>query len=558
MNVFLSNQIKRYEAQDVLFAERVSRLALQQLDINVNSPNHFTVNVWRNHAIEPLISLCLPYLFYGNLQVNFCVSDYDDTLMFSDHQVADIEFLWLDSSRYLSKLACDDWFKWLIKRIVYLRDLTYAPIIIATWLSNSKNALYLEKQIGDLPMVYFADLANSCSELGIALTNARTVSLAGTQISASAQLLLARKISCQWLPAIILPPIKAVVLDLDYTLHLGVIAEDGSQGVKLTDAHKNLQIFLKSLQKRGIFIALVSRNEKSDVQSLFVHRQDYPLRWTDFSAVEISWGDKADSIRRVADILRISYDAMLFVDDNIGELINVYTKIPQIHTIHASSDPNLTQRTLENYPGLWRWKVELDDKKRLKDLRANSERDLFLASTSSVDDYFRSLQVSLVYRYNPLDQITRLADLCNKTNQFNLAINRFNQAYIASYIQSDTMSVCSVQLKDRLSDSGIIAVIVARRKDEELLIEELCISCRALGRKLEDAIILGAIRGMEIFQDCKRVVFSVQHGSRNQPAVNWLKKLIECKEYPVTGLHSVPSEKINAFITPESIFVDNG
>ena len=170
--------------------------------------------------------------------------------------------------------------------------------------------------------------------------------MAGTPVSNAAQPLLARKLACHWIPATIFPPIKAVALDLDNTLHDGVLGEDGIQGVQLTPAHQALQHFIKSLQQRGIFIALLSRNEPIDVEALFAQRDDYPLRWDDFSVTEISWGDKAAAINRIAKALRVAADSILFVDDNPGELASVAAQLPQVHTVYASPDAGQTQRRL--------------------------------------------------------------------------------------------------------------------------------------------------------------------------------------------------------------------
>src|SRR5690606_20408691 len=104
-------------------------------------------------------------------------------------------------------------------------------------------------------------------------------------------------------------PVKAVAVDLDHTLHKGVLGEDGFDGVLLTPGHAALQHHIQLLRQQGIFIGLVSRNVLSDVESLFSQRKDYPLRWTDFSAVEVSWGDKAEALERIARTLRISTDA---------------------------------------------------------------------------------------------------------------------------------------------------------------------------------------------------------------------------------------------------------
>lgn len=191
---------------------------------------------------------------------------------------------------------------------------------------------------------------------------------------------------------------------------------------------------------------------------------------------------------------------MLFVDDNPGELASVAAQIPQVHTVFANSDASLTQRAVEHYPGLWRWKIEDEDTKRVQDLRANAEREKIQVAAFDTVDYFRSLEVSLSYRYNPVDQLSRLADLCNKTNQFNLALRRFNQAELADRLKCVNACVASVHMKDRLSDSGVIAVLVCERENDQLIVEELCVSCRALGRQLEDSIIIGAIRNMPLFR----------------------------------------------------------
>lgn len=542
-----------YQAQAVLFAARPSRLALQQLELDVNALRVVNINVWRNHAIEPVIVSTLPYLACARCLVDFHLSDYDDTLMFSGRQPADLELLWLDSSRYLDHSRFGDWLDWLIGRIKVLRTANPAPIIVATWLHNAGQWAQLQALTDPVPAIYLADLDAVCHEAGVLLTDQRSAAMAGTPVSNAAQPLLARKLACHWIPATIFPPIKVVALDLDNTLHAGVLGEDGIQGVQLTPAHQAFQHFIKSLQQRGMFIALVSRNEPIDVEALFAQRDDYPLRWDDFSVTEISWGDKAAAINRIAKVLRVAADSILFVDDNPGELAGLAAQLPQVHTVYASPDADQTQRAIEYYPGLWRWKVEADDTKRVQDMKANAEREKLLTEMTDPSDYFRSLQVTLIFRHDPLDQLSRLADLCSKTNQFNLAIRRFNQAEISDRLGRSDAGVASVQMKDRFSDSGVIAAIVGGRDGERLVIEELCISCRAMGRQLEDALILAAIRDMPVFAGCSEVVFRVQHGPRNQPALDWLSRLLCSDTRPEPGLHAIPAERLQDFVPPDGI-----
>ena len=326
-----------------------------------------------------------------------------------------------------------------------------------------------------------------------------------------------------------------------------MLGEDGIAGVKLTPGHLEFQKYIKALSKKGIFLALVSKNELADVRELFNKRDDYPLCLEDFSAIEVSWGAKSDAIKKVAKALRIAPDAMLFVDDNPGELANVLSEIPAINTLYAHEDALLTSRGVHYYPALWRWKLEDEDTKRILDLKASVEREILAETILDPAEYFRSLKVGLTFRYDPVEQLTRITDLCNKTNQFNLAIRRFNQVEIADRLKSNDASVVTVQLTDRLSDSGVIAIIVATRKNTQLIVEELCISCRAMGRRLEDTIILSALKGMPIVDGCTEVIFKVSHGPRNQPALDWLSGLPTLNRALQEGEVSFSISELNKF-----------
>ncbi|MFN3786445.1 MAG: HAD-IIIC family phosphatase, partial [Thiothrix sp.] len=397
-------------------------------------------------------------------------------------------------------------------------------------------------------------IGSVCAEAGVDLIDRRIAVATGSPVSNPAQAVIARKLACHWFPAALSPPIKALALDLDNTLHKGVLGEDGVHGVELTPQHQALQSAIKALQQQGIFLALVSRNEREDVERLFAERHDYPLKWDDFTVIEVSWGDKASAIARAAAALRIAPDAVLFVDDNIGELAAVTSQLPNVHAIHAHEDASLTQRAIDYYPGLWRWKVTADDVKRNQDMKANALREALLTEVTDTEEYLRNLQVKLVFNHSPQNHLQRIADLCKKTNQFNLALRRFNLAEITERYHSDTSCVACVQLTDRLSDSGIIGVMVAERHGTQLRIEELCISCRALGRELEDTIILWAIRKMPQFRDCEEVCFRVQHGPRNQPAVKWLAKHlgIDAETVP-EGLNSIAKQQLEQFTPMSSV-----
>lgn len=513
----------RAEAQSRLFSDPPSRRQIMETQLPYVEAPVRMVNVWRNHAIEPILSLADPFTRYAGWRATFRISHYDDSLLFSDHSPSDAELLWLDSEPFLNSMDGRAWAEWLIARIHRLRELSPAPIIVATWLPEGADAF--RGAIEAVPGVRFADIGAYCSSNEVSLIDRRFAPAAGTPLSRDAQLHLARKLACHWLPASLFPSTKAIALDLDNTLHQGVLGEDGVRGVVLTEGHLDLQSHLKSLRESGVFLALVSRNELEDVEALFREREDFPLKWSDFSATEISWGAKPEALKKIAQKLRIGTDAILFIDDNPGEVAAVAGALPDIRTLHAKPEPQETLCALGLYPGLWRWAVGSDDLKRVEDLNASAERDILRSSAADPEEYLRSLQISLTYRVDPVEQVPRLADLSRKTNQFNLALQRYDDASLARLIDSKDASIVSVALKDRLSDAGVIALVVGVHGSDTLRIREICVSCRALGRELEHAIVIGAIRSIPGAETCRKVTFDVEYAPRNQPALEWLQRI---------------------------------
>lgn len=540
----LEPAVRRWAAQAALFAARPARLDLLRLALPEDpaAPRR-RVNVWRNHAVESVTGLAAPYLAHGRWQADWRLGPYDDSLAYDGWQPADAELLWLDGRRLAALPAAGRW-PWLQARLAALRGLSAVPIVLATWFDVEADAAAAREVCAGLPGVHLADLGAACAEAGVPLLDPRSAHMAGTALAGPAQPVLARELACRWLPAVLLPPVKAIVLDLDHTLHAGVLGEDGAHGVTLTPAHAAFQRLLKGLHDEGVFLALVSRNEAADVQALFAARDDYPLRWDDFAVRQVGWGDKAAAVLAVAQALRIAPDAMVFVDDNPGELGQVVLAVPGLRTLRAEADAALTARALQYHPGLWRWTRTADDGKRLDDLLAASQRQALEAQAADPAAYFRSLRIRLVPSPAGPAQIDRLADLCVRTNQFNLSLQRSGAARLHTWSQRPDAGVMGVALSDRLSDSGTIAVVVAERHGERLVVEELCISCRALGRRLEDAIVVAALRAMPVFAGCTEVAFRVALGERNGPALDWLAGLLGQPDRPVPGLHGVPAARL--------------
>jgi FkbH-like protein len=327
----------------------------------------------------------------------------------------------------------------------------------------------------------------------------------------------------QWIPASLSPRIKAIVVDLDCTLYEGVLGEDGIDGINLSPACLELQTELLRLKESGMFLAIASRNEQTDVEDLLHHRQDFPLKLEDFAAIQVNWQDKAENIVKIAESLRIGIDSILFIDDNPGELAKVSERLPGIWTILASNQLP-TVDILKLYPRLWAWEKTYDDNLRLADLNASAVRDSLIKKSDNIEEYWQALQVEMDIHLNPIDRLKRLCELSQKTNQFNLALSRINEVEMSDYLAREDYIVASIHLRDRLSDSGNIGLIIGQKINDSLVIQEICISCRALGRHLEDIMIGCVLRMMVDIFSTKDIIFKYRRAPRNQPSLDWLKQ----------------------------------
>ena len=515
--------ISRFRAQEDLFSPIPNRANMLSLPMFATCA-HYRIMIIRNHAIEPMLGQINQYANFGGWAADFQMSAYDDSIALEsaeDIKNAHAALFWINPQRY--DFSPQERAQWLAQRCEAYRRYSHAPIVVATWTQDEKYNAVLGDALRAVPEVFYADMKASVAEAATSLLDSRLSTTAGTPLSRSAMAVLAREIGCRWLPAVLFEPLKAVALDLDNTLHSGVLGEDGIDQVRLTPAQDNLQKFILSLEQKGILLALVSRNEEKDVRALFNKRRDYPLRFENFSATAISWGDKANGIRSIAEQLRISPDAVLMVDDNVGELFSIHTQLPQTKLLWAHENAEQTQCALAYYPRLWRFVYGREDTVRGLDLAMNVERESAWKEATNEDNYFRQLQIRLTFAVNVRCHLPRLAQLANKTNQFNTALARMNAVQLVSMMDDTSADVVAVGLDDRLCDSGIIALVAATHSDNQLHIKEICISCRALGRKLEDAIILGAMCRMTNWQLSDKIIVNYSRAPRNNPALSWLQ-----------------------------------
>lgn len=538
--------IKEFELQAFLFEKETSRLDLINYAPTI-APSR-RISVCRNHSFELIENTIKPYLEYAGLGVEFLYSSYDDSLSFLELDVtADMVILWLDLTNYkLPSLK-----NFIEQRITHLREIFTGNILFVPCGEN------IELSLESLQVERY-DLSNLEAQLGDKFFDLRLEAFSGTKLSHLANIEISRDLGLNYLPALLTPNLKGIVVDLDNTLYKGVLGEDGVAGVLLTEGHRQLQTRLKGLSEQGFFVCIASKNDERDVAKLFEEREDFPLTMSDFVQIYANWGSKSDSISSIAEALNISTDSLLFIDDNIGELVSVLEVHPEINAIWAKDDASVTQHILSNYPGLLKLNFKKEDSLRKEDTIANRKRRVMQAALSK-EGYIKGLNMQLVYNVDDLTHVDRVTELANKTNQFIFSYRRYSHQQVKTLMQSPEFAVVSVSLSDKLSDSGIIGVVVLKQQTHidgqaSAVLEECFVSCRALGRGIDEAIVLGAVSIALKALRAEKLSVDFTKGDRNLPAEQFCNKnLGSLIESPGDFTFELPTNLIEITINQKAV-----
>jgi FkbH-like protein len=349
----------------------------------------------------------------------------------------------------------------------------------------------------------------------------RLETISGNWLSMDAYSIFGRTISLNLILPFLITRIKLIAVDLDNTLYNGVLGEDGLDGIWQSDSQQKLVSWLEIQKKCGSMLAVVSRNEIEDVNNLFERFS----QWKDlFDFVYASWTPKENIFEEILNVTRISEESILFIDDSMSEIKNVQSAFPKMQAI-VFTDQESTINFLKNHPGFLSRKISaINVIDRASDLKSNKIRDSIFSSLGD-REAFRELEVKLQFESSNVSLLPRSVELSNKTNQFNFALKRFGEHQLKTYLHNEKRKVITSNLSDRYANSGIVSLMCIDYSSlSEIRIDEFCISCRALGRGLEDEIFFGSLaKALESTQlsDFSRISISYKKADRNAPAVNW-------------------------------------
>lgn len=288
---------------------------------------------------------------------------------------------------------------------------------------------------------------------------------------------------------------KCLVLDLDGTLWGGVVGEDGPAGVRVGpgnpegEAHLDFQHRVKDLQRRGILLAVCSKNNPEEAMEVFRTRPEMPLREEDFAALEIGWAPKHQGVRRIAERLGIGLDSLVFVDDNPAEAELIRQMLPEVEVGFLPADPADHAAWLERATWFEKPTILAEDARKTAQYEEQRHREALRADAGDLETYLYSLDTQVRIRSARGEDLARVHQLFAKTNQFNLTTIRYSLGELEAFQRGANSELGVVWARDRFGELGTIGAWLLVHEEPALRLDSFVLSCRALGRGIETAVM---------------------------------------------------------------------
>jgi FkbH-like protein len=286
---------------------------------------------------------------------------------------------------------------------------------------------------------------------------------------------------------------KCLILDLDNTLWGGVVGDDGVQNLILGRDHPvgeaflDFQRYVKDLQRRGVILAVCSKNDAENAKEGFSH-PDSILKLEDFSVFKANWNPKPENIREIAEELNIGLDSLVFVDDNPAERALVADQLPEVAVPEVGSDVSRFAEALEHDRYFEVEKVVQDDLNRAAYYNSNAQRSADQAGFRDYGEFLASLEMTAEVAPFSSVYLERITQLINKTNQFNLTTRRYTSAEVEAVSQDPAFITLYGRLADRFGDNGLVSILIGHVLGETVELDLWLMSCRVLSREMEFAM----------------------------------------------------------------------
>jgi FkbH-like protein len=321
---------------------------------------------------------------------------------------------------------------------------------------------------------------------------------------------------------------KCLVVDLDNTLWGGIIGEDGMAGIKVSAeypgaAFQALHRALLDLSRRGILLAICSKNNLDDAMEALEKHPGMLVRAKDFAAMRVNWGDKTQNLGEIAEELNIGVDSLAFLDDNPFEREQVRAALPEITVIDISGNPMEFAAAVRDCPVFERLTLSAEDQQRTAMYAEQRQRAGAEQSFQTKEDFFRYLEQTA--DLEPVTDLTlaRVAQLTQKTNQFNVTTHRYSDQQIAEMSKQRGWNIFSIRVRDRFGDHGLVGVAITHDEAEQCEIDTFLLSCRVIGRTVETAL-LAHLAKSAAERGCQRLIGWFLPTKKNAPARDFYRQ----------------------------------
>ena len=290
------------------------------------------------------------------------------------------------------------------------------------------------------------------------------------------------------------PRKKCLVVDLDNTLWGGVLGEDGIEGINLNKTldgqrYLDFQNYLINLSKKGVLLAICSKNNLNDVKECFKKNKDLKINLSNFSSIKANWLRKSENILEISKELNIGLDSLVFIDDSKFEQEEVKKNLPTVEVLSVSNINDFIP-SIEDSGFFFLDKETKEDQKKIQQYKIIKKAQNLKFKVKSQDEYLKKLNMSLIISKVDKNTFDRSLQLINKVNQFNLTNIRFDNLKLSSFIKNKKNITLIARLKDKFGDHGLTALIMSKPiSDKSHYLVNFLMSCRILGRNVEKAFM---------------------------------------------------------------------
>ena len=296
-------------------------------------------------------------------------------------------------------------------------------------------------------------------------------------------------------------PYKVIALDCDNTLWNGICGEDKVAGIEITPPFRALQEFIIGQQAAGKLICLCSKNQLEDVFAVFDQHQDMLMGRHHLVSWRINWQSKSENLKSLAAELQLSLDSFIFIDDNPVECAEVRGNCPEVLTLQLPQECDRIPQFLAHIWAFDQLQATQEDQQRTYLYQQNAQRQLLQKDSLSFSDFLTQLDLEIEISPMQSEQLSRVAQLTQRTNQFNLTTIQRSEAEIQQLCNLGRLECQVVKVKDRFGDYGLVGLLLFKAQ-ENVLVDTFLLSCRVLGRGVEHRMLayLGTLaqeRGLE-------------------------------------------------------------